>query len=268
MARLGIRFTMPSDADADGIAVAIAETAAEAVTNANAKTFAKMKRYSAGTTNTIYVYSLADGTQLTKDTRYYFIASPFDTSLNFNTDYDADDVVSGLATGIYDVAAAAGSFEATLVSILKADSTVQANVSKDQSGIDYEIYPTGYHPVGNRFPQLTYEFDEGPSEDAIPAGRRSLKLIYWVKKSQSEAFSKIKTVTDKLNELVNRSAGDYQSVNEDTNTGYRVAGIIKTGGGIDFDEEHNCHTFELIYDIIISEEESFAAATSGEADWI
>lgn len=158
-------------------------------------------------------------------------------------------------------------FEARLVSVLTADSILTGNLKADSNGL-FPIYPSGMQPVGNVFPQITFLFDEGPSEDALPAVRRSLTLTVWVAKLQKQPYSKLQAIADRLNQLINREAGEFVNIDIPTNSGLRTALVLKTSGGYGFNDELDKHFWEIIYDIVISEEESFAASDSGDQSWI
>ena len=64
--------------------------------------------------------------------------------------------------------------------------------------------------------------------------------------------------------MINRLADDFNNTSE----GLRTALIIKTGGGPDWDTVPNKYFFENIYDVVIAEGESFAAADAGDKSWV
>lgn len=268
MAKLTIKFTMPSDLDADQVGISITKTSAQTVIDINNEVFVIVKKgLSPDQVVTMDVFEENDGTDLIGGISYRIIASPGDSNDNFNTDFTTNDVVVVQATAIVEVGPAGDSFEQTLVSVLQSDATIQSGLVKDKNGL-FSIKPSGSRPVGDVFPQITYRFDEGPSEDAIPAARRSLSVIYWVDRRQKQFYKKMKTITDQINALVNRAAGSFQNIDVVLNEGLRTAGIVKTTGGPEYDDDINKHFWELIYDVVISEGESFATADSGEAVWV
>jgi len=192
MAKLRTQFTTPSDVDFDRVGVAIATTAAQVVTDANAGTFVFIRDILIPSTLTnIDIFELANDIDLIRGVTYFVIMNPGDADNNFRTDYVLGDESSGVAQRIVDVAIPSSSFEATLVKILKEDAIIVANLKADKN------------------------------------------------------------------------------INVILNSGFRAAGNLKTGGsGYGYDDDFNKHFWELMYDIVISEEESFATSDAGDQAWV
>lgn len=272
MAKISIKFTMPSDVDADRVGLVVAASSAQAVTDANAGNFLYIQDgLSPDQTITLDVFEINDGsngTDLTAGVTYFLVPIPGDEVNNFAIGHDSDDVVSGVAQAILDTIPSKGDFEATLKALLNADASLLSLSSLAKiTATDRAIFPRAHFPVGSQFPQITYEFEEGESEDALPAARRVLRVKYWIKERAPQGYKKMKTTMDRVNELVNRTAGTFTSVDVVANTGLRVAAIVKTGGGQDWDDTVKKQFWENIYDVVISEEESYAVADAGNKTW-
>jgi len=267
-AKIKLTFTMPSDIDADKAGIAISLTEAGVISDANAERFVFIEYgLTPNQQVTLDLFEEEDGTDVVKDVTYFIIVNPGDSLDNFRSDLNSSDVRSIKAKTILQIIKSiADNFEAILVDLLGGDTNITDNLKVKPNG-NFPIHPTGFNPVGNTFPQITYKFDEGPSEDAIPAARRVLRIFYWVNQNDKNAYSRMKSTTDRINFIVNRTAGNFQNIDINANSGVRSAGNVKTGGGYDYDADLNKHVWELIYDIVISEDESFLVADAGNATW-
>jgi len=158
-------------------------------------------------------------------------------------------------------------FEASLKKVLNDDSVIQDNTVLI-SGTNRAIFPRAHFPVSGKFPQITYLFEEGESEDALPAARRVLRVFYWINEKTPQAYKKLTAVAKRINELINRKASSLNDIDVTANEGLRVALVLKTGGAPDYDDRVNKHFYELVYDVVMSEGESFAEADRGDAPWV
>ena len=90
----------------------------------------------------------------------------------------------------------------------------------------------------------------------------------WVEKDSKEPYKKLREIIKRLNELLNRKASSLSEIDEVNNIGLRVANCLKDGGEILFDKETGLYFANLRYNVVISEDESFAPEDAGNRPWI
>lgn len=150
-----------------------------------------------------------------------------------------------------------------LKEIFENDDEIQAlNKTK---GVKAEI--SEFAPVGNTYPQITMDLDDGKSETVFPAGHHMLTITVSVKKQSIEPYATIKTIVKRVNALINRKASSISEIDLDNNEGLRVARCVKQGGTITFDKETGLYNDDIMFDCVISEGEDFSDETAGNKAW-
>lgn len=154
-------------------------------------------------------------------------------------------------------------FLTKLIETFDGDATLQGLYSGGiKTKVSYVI------PVGNRYPQITVWLDEGKSETIFPAGWYKLTVTLWLEKKHSQKYKFIRTVTTRINELVNRKASSLSEIDIPSDEGLRVARCVKDGGEVVFNKQVGKYFNELIYDTVISEDESFDPDNAGNKPWV
>jgi hypothetical protein len=157
-----------------------------------------------------------------------------------------------------------GKFALTKIrELLLADTLLQALAT---GGIPIEI--AEFSPVGNTYPQICLDIDEGSSEMVFPAGHYKLAITMSVKKDSTQPYKMIRDIAKRVNAVLNRKASSLSEINVMADTGLRIAKCLKSDGGIWFDKTTNLYNDEIVFDMVISEGESFNPANAGNLPWL
>lgn len=166
------------------------------------------------------------------------------------------------------MAAVTNVFFNKIVSALKTNSTVIANIATDRNG-NLSVRPGRFVPTGAVLPEITVEEEEGASEPKIPATSTKLIITIWIDpKVTKPSYSFLKTTSDAIITLFNREGGDFNEIDIPTNTGVRVCQILKSSRIIGYDEVLKYDYAEITFEAVISEDESFAASDAGDKAWV
>ncbi len=130
------------------------------------------------------------------------------------------------------------------------------------------IHLSYFSTQGNAYPQICVFINEGMSETVFPAGHYKLRITTWIKKEEKQRYKTMKVITDAINRLVNRKASSLSDIDVTENEGLRVARCVKDGGDIIFSKQTGMYFSDIVYDMVISEDESFAEADAGNKDWV
>lgn len=159
-------------------------------------------------------------------------------------------------------------FEEKLYSILTSSAELGNHLATRASGVK-AIGPSNYVPVGDDFPQLTYNFIEVGSEEKLPAKRGVLHLMYWMPKTQTSAYKKGDTVAELLDGLLNRKRDSFEDVDYNNNRGLHVDTIVKDGEDQGFDEQYSKFYKEISYRVVMSDEaHNYLANYNNDTTWI
>lgn len=155
-----------------------------------------------------------------------------------------------------------------VIKALRANATIQARIAKDLKN-NYAIHPGNFNQLHNVFPQLTVEYNEGPSEQSFPSSHDTLMITVWVdEKSNEQSYSFCRIVIDAIVTLFNREGGDFNYIDLTTNTGVRICNFIKQSVIFDYDDVIKKHYGEVIFDVVRSESENYSDATAGNKTWV
>jgi len=150
-----------------------------------------------------------------------------------------------------------------LLEIMKADVDLQATVT---GGL--RIYVSHYSATGNKYPQVSIWLDEGRSETIFPAGCYKLTVILWIEKNTKGPYLLSRTIVKELNRIVNRKASSLSEIDVGDNEGLRIARCVKDGGETIFNRQTGLYFSELIFDVVMSEDESFDPDDAGNKPWV
>jgi hypothetical protein len=112
-----------------------------------------------------------------------------------------------------------------------------------------------YSPVGNTYPSIAYSISFGESEPIIPAVRKKIVFVVYVE-DNNNAYGIIKTIVEQLERLLNRKSINLCS------GALRVVGCHKTGGDMFFNSEIRKRGADLMFDIVMSEDEEIEDSNS------
>lgn len=149
-------------------------------------------------------------------------------------------------------------FISKIKEILDNDIELQSLLNNNKIKVAY------FSPVGNKYPQITIWIDEGKSEPMFPAGWYKFFIYIWFdKKDTNQIYSKSRQIIKRVNEILNRKGTQLSEIDIVSNTGLRVVNCLKEGGEIVFDKDSGMYYTELIYEVVISEDEDFNANYNG-----
>lgn len=158
--------------------------------------------------------------------------------------------------------------EREVVKRLIADSTITTFLGKDKNNKN-SIRPSGFNPDGPLFPQITYSYDSGKSEAVFPATKGRLHIIAWVDPVVDlTPFSKLKPIGEKILSIFNRKGSSLNNLDVSTNTGIRFTQVLKDSITYDYDEVIKKNFAHIIFEVNVSEGESFADADAGDKAWV
>jgi len=164
------------------------------------------------------------------------------------------------------MAAVTSNFIQKIIIALINDSIVQNNIARDKNG-NLSVHVAKL-PTGAVLPEITIDEEEMDSEPQFPATRTRVTIIVWIDtKTTRPNYSFLKTISDEIITIFNREGSKYNEIDVPTNTGVRVCNILKTTRDINYDEILKYHYAEVIFEAVISEDESFAAADAGNKVW-
>ena len=150
-----------------------------------------------------------------------------------------------------------------IMDVLHSDDTLKSLFGRDRFvGVAY------FMPVGNVYPQICIWLDEGESETVFPAGHYKFTVTIWVKKEMNQRYDFMRKAIKALNSVVNRKASSLSEIDVAEDLGLRVARCVKQGGNINFNDEVGMYFSEIIYDMVIGEDESFAPENAGNREWV
>lgn len=153
-----------------------------------------------------------------------------------------------------------------VVSILSDDPDIQSLVAQDPNN-NLSIRPAKYTPSGTKFPQITIGYSEGNSDSLIPASVDTVNMTVWVNELYKEPYKFLDQMKNIIINIFNREGGDYNRIDEDSNSGIRFCQFKKLSATIDFEDEIKCYYCEVIFEVIRSENESFAPVDAGNGTW-
>lgn len=155
-----------------------------------------------------------------------------------------------------------------IISALRADSIVIANIAKDSNN-NLAIHPGKFNPLHNVFPQITVEVIEGESEEQFPSSHDSVIItIFHDAKVRTQIYKFMVLVRDAIILLFNREGGSFNNIDVPTNTGVRFNRILKQGVDFDYDETIQKYYCEITFDVVRAEDESFAPSDAGDLAWV
>ena len=151
---------------------------------------------------------------------------------------------------------------------LNTDSTIIAFLAKDKNAKN-SIRPSGFNPDGPIFPQITYSYEGGKSEPVFPASKGRLHIIVWIEPSVTSApYVTLKPIAEKILVLFNRKGSSLNNLDVPTNTGIRFTQLLKDNVIFDYDETIKKNFAHIIFDVNVSEGESFADVDAGDKSWV
>lgn len=153
-----------------------------------------------------------------------------------------------------------------IVAALTNDISISALVGKDKNGIS--SIRCAKIPTGSVLPQITIDDEELNSEPEFTATHSLLNITVWIDSKETKpVHSFLMDISDKIIALFNREGGKYNEIDVTTNTGVRVCNILKTSRTIDYDEILKYNYVEIIFEVVRSEDESFATTDAGDKAW-
>jgi len=156
----------------------------------------------------------------------------------------------------------------TIRSKLVADATIISKIKKDRNG-RLSIRPGSSIPSGFLLPGITIEVIENASEPLFPVSNDLVRIMFWTDpKAQEQGYSLRKTVADAIIALFNREGSSLNNIDIPTNTGIRVASMLKTSVIFDHDEVIDRNYVEILFDVIRSESESYDPGDAGNQGWV
>ena len=154
-----------------------------------------------------------------------------------------------------------------IIADIKADTTI-AGICAKKANNDPFVSPSRYVPVGNKYPQVTVTLDFQKSEEQFPAGYYNLIIRYWMQKEEKRQFQKSFAFRDAIDALFNRKGSQLNQIDIPGNTGLRVAQVLRRFGEFAFDREHDKYYVDYRFDVVMSEDESFASDDAGDKPWV
>lgn len=124
-----------------------------------------------------------------------------------------------------------------------------------------------FTPTGNSQKQITIWIDEGNSEPIFPAARAELEVTVWVSKKVSNPYATVQNAKKRILALLNREGSSISEIDVLANEGLRICLTRKTDGECEFDDNLAKYYLDLFFEIVYSEDESFATIDRGDAPW-
>lgn len=135
-------------------------------------------------------------------------------------------------------------------------------LAQDSNG-NYEIHVENFNPVGNRFPQLCYDFDYGESQDALPSERGTLIVTAWVRRDTSSPKTVSNRIIDEVENIINKRPQQFEDIDTDINEGLRVAQCRRLSRMDGYDDDCECYFSRAIFTIV--KDDKFADYTNPDA---
>jgi len=163
--------------------------------------------------------------------------------------------------------ATAKTFEAKLTELLEASPVLQGLLAKDAMG-HLEIHVYESNPVGNHFPQLTWNYYLGASEEVLPAEKATLVTTAWTHKTSEETALPLKRITDEVDNIINNNPQIFLEIeNEDDNDyGLRVVQLKRTSSTHGYDSTVECYFRQNIY-AVVKDDDRATYTESSQEDW-
>lgn len=154
-----------------------------------------------------------------------------------------------------------------IIKALKSNTVVQNNIAKDVNN-EYSIRPGDFVPTGAVLPQICVTVEEGSSEPSFLASHDTLTISIWVDpKRKQNPYAFLTVIMDAIVGLFNREGSDFNNIDVPTNTGVRICQLLKATRSMDYDPELKYFYGEVVFEVVRSEGESFAAADAGDKPW-
>lgn len=165
------------------------------------------------------------------------------------------------------MAAIDSDLEKIVVSKILADATIVAFLAKDKNNKP-SIRPSGFNPNGPLFPQITYSFNSGKSEPIFPATKGRLHIIIWADPIETlTPKSMMQPIVNRILAIFNRKGSSLNLIDVATDTGVRITQILKEDSIMDYDEVIKKNFAQVIFDVNMSEGESFDPSNAGDKAW-
>jgi hypothetical protein len=146
--------------------------------------------------------------------------------------------------------------------ILVQDVNINSYVSEDKLG-DSNIRPEITIKSYLSYPMITLKVEELESYYPIPSAKDLLNITIHINKDIKPCYDNLRRFSDIILALFNREGGVYNELT----TGLRICNILKLDRSIEFDADLNLYYCEMLFEVVRSEEESFAGTVAGDKPW-
>lgn len=144
--------------------------------------------------------------------------------------------------------------EEKVYALLIANTDIVSKVATNADGLKC-IYIGQHSPVGMAYPQITFVFEEGLSEEVLPAKRGTLYFRYFLEETASQPFRQNSDMCDLIEGIFNKRPTVFEDVSLGDNRGLHVNRCVKTVRNTStFMQEIKKYCAYLTFDIVMADE--------------
>lgn len=144
--------------------------------------------------------------------------------------------------------------EEKFLQLLDASADIAKIVSREAVSGNKSIYIGGHSPVGVTFPQIVFTFEEGTSEEILPAKRGTLYVRYHLDKVTSEAYKKGLNFCNLIDRLINKRPMVFEDVSYGDNRGLHVNRCVLTNKEVSsYNQEIEKYCSYMTFDIVMAD---------------
>jgi hypothetical protein len=147
--------------------------------------------------------------------------------------------------------------------ILAEDVDIENYVSKDKIG-ESNIRPEITIQSYLSYPIIILKVDELESQYPIPSAKDILNITLFINRDMAPCYDNLRRFSDIIMGLLNREGGAYSELSKDL----RICDILKLSRDIEYDDELKLYYCEMLFEVVRSEGESFAASDAGDKAWV
>lgn len=142
--------------------------------------------------------------------------------------------------------------ELKFVELMEASPVLNGLLARDENN-NLEIHHSNYNPVGNRFPQLCFDFDYDQSEEVLPAEKGRISVTAFINKSAIKHPGLIcKQIIEEVENIINKLPQKFNEINNegDDNYGLRVVRCVRLSRVNDYDATCECYYERSVFEIV------------------
>jgi hypothetical protein len=157
--------------------------------------------------------------------------------------------------------------EAKIPLVLELSPILVKLLAKDQNG-NIEIHPSDGNPIGNRYPQICYDYVIENAEEKLPAEHASIGFYVWVEKTDKNPRTTASKIMDEIENILNKRPQQLCEVNSPSNYGLYVAKCLRTQREFRYSNQFEKYCGFMNFSLVVSaKDEDYQSRYGTEDEW-